>query len=517
MKKFIALFIAATLCLTLFACQKNDQNNNTPLDTALSDDVIAPSDETIERAKKAYAAYISSFFTDNNDEIKAAISDAYVADIDKNGIPEVIFSYNFSSTKILSYSEKNGMSIVSPVTHSSTPANVFLSDTASKIYYIDCGHNQGSAWIMEGVCLSVTNSGLELVGTVTGDSWDDEPAEIWQDETLFYKTEETYRNKFDDEMKKLTGNHTFTAYNDVCVTENVLGYLEESLSVDFDETSKAYDAFKAKAISAIGEEPVSIFVNDYDRNSTYEAFALTSTDLGETGTGKIWFVSDKGEAKVVEENFEFGNKGNILECMYNSYFQIARYATSCSPTLLWEVNGSDCKPISTLSNTALDTLSTCSDNAYSNSLIGSINAYDAILKDIHSKDGVGHTYKPVFFYETPDGIKEYGAIEITQAQFDALGGNQYTDLINKNGYTVKNILARENGIISINFYNEGDLECESHYINLKSTMNGFYAIDDDAFPINLTDDFDENIGSGFYQTAYFTDIATYPTAADFAA
>lgn len=516
MKKIIALFTAIFLCLTLFACQKND-NNNTPLDTALSDDAIAPSDETIERAKKAYAAYISSFIIDKNEEIKEAISDAYVADIDNNGIPEVIFSYYFSSTSILSYSEKNGMSIVYPVTHSSTPAEIFLSDAASAIYYIDCGHNHGSAWIMEGVCLDVTNRGLELVGTVTGDSWDDEPAEIWQDETLFYKTEDLYRKKFDDEMKKLTGNYTFTAYNDVSVTENVQGYLEESLSVDFDEISKEYDAFKTKAISAIGEEPASIFVNDYDRNGTYEAFALTSTDSGETGTGKIWFVSDKVEAKVVEENFEFGNKGNILECMCSSYFQIARYATSCSPAFLWEVNGSDCELISELSNTALDTLSICPANAYSNSIIGTINAYDASLKDINSEDGVGHTYKPVFFYETPDGIKEYGAIEISQAQFDSLGGNQYTDLINKNGYIVKNILARENGIISINFYSEGDLECESHYINLRSTMNGFYAIDDNACPINLTDDFDENIGSGFYQAVYFADIATYPTAADFVA
>ncbi|MBQ2903149.1 MAG: serine/threonine protein kinase [Clostridia bacterium] len=473
------------------------------------------SEEMIAEAYEAYAAYIAPFSGKDKDG-NSKISDAYVVDLDKNKIPEVIFTYYGSHNMyILSYGENDGLSVISPVLHSSTPAEVYFSEDNGILYYTDSGHNQGTAWYHEGVCLKATEEGFETVGTVSGDAWDNVSEEIWQDDDLFTKTDKQYDEAFEKSMKELIGDGEYTDFFDVCESENAEEYLEEKLSADFNEKKNEYTQFKQTAVSALGEEPLSILVDDYDRNGTYEAFAVVGekSEYAENlRVGRVWFISDKAEASAVsEENYYWIDEK--LECQYNTYYQIHVDAGSWSPSEVWMVNGSKCEEITVFNENGVEYFEKKSVNGYSNSIVAKASRFDAFLTDVYDIDsGSRHTHKPYFFYDTPDGIKEYGGIEITKAQFEALGGTYYVDLIESSGCTIHSVYARDNGIINVNYYeNDGEDSFICDYINLKITSNGVYAISYELWAAATPYTIEEReSGTGIYEAAAVPEIATYP-------
>lgn len=520
MRKTFAVLLVALLCLSFCACQKSntDTDESTVNTTEESYQGLASSvasDETVAKALEAYAAYIAPFSGEDQKEDEG-ITSAVVVDLDKNNIPEVIFTYyGLHNMYILSYGENNGLSVISPVLHSSTPAEVYFSEDNAILYYTDSGHNQGTSWYHEGVCLKATSEGFETVGTVSGDTWEDVTEEIWNSEELFVEIDKKYDNAFDENVNKLIGDGKYVSFFDTCEKENAEKYLEEKLSVDLAAKKAEYSEFKETALSAIGSDPLSIHVNDYDRNGTYEAFALVAKELEGLYEGVVWFVSDNGKAKVVYDNYGYWSKGEILECQYNSYYQIDLASGSSAPSALWKVFAGECVEIKTFNQNGVESFRTTSLNGHSNSLIATLNGFDMILEDIDdSGSGAGHTHKPYFYYDTPDGIKEYGGIEITEAQLEALGGRSYIDLIKDEGYTVRDIYVRENGIININFYkydSEGFHEC--NYINLRMMNSGVSAVDRDLQTGEIPYELDEIMGEGFYEAASVPEIATYSETA----
>lgn len=524
MKKFLAVFVILAVCVTFCSCQKSDNSADTTTATtqnAYPDLSSETSEETIANAKKAYLAYIAPFSGEEETE-DGGITSALVVDLDKNKVPEVIFTYyGDHNMYILSYGENSGLNVISPALHSSAPAQVYFSEDDAILYYTDSGHNQGTSWIHEGVCLKATSEGFETTGTVSGDTWDDISADVWQDDELFSKTDDKYDKAFEISMNKLIGNGVYVDYFDACERENTEKYLEEKLGINLAAKRAECSAFKETAISAIGTEPLAIRIDDYDRNGTYEAFALVGKELDEDSAlyeGKVWFVSDKGKAEPVYDNFGYWSDGEILECQYNCYYQIQLASGSSSPSAVWKVSGDKCEEITVFNENCVETFTTFSLNAHSNSLVASVDGFDASLENIDKIDsGVGHTHKPYFYYDTPDGIKEYGGVEITKAQLIALGGGAYIDLAENEGYTVKNIFIRKNGIINVNIYKyDGEAFYDCRYINLKVMNNGVSALSYDLFAMEIPEDIEDIAFSGIYMAASVPELATYPDKEAFA-
>lgn len=474
------------------------------------------SEETISKAYEAYAAYIAPM-SGKDEEGNNCISEAYVVDLDKNKIPEIIFTYYGSfNMYILSYGVNDGLSVISPVLHSSTPAEVYFSEDSGILYYTDSGHNQGTAWYHEGVCLKATSEGFETAGTVSGDAWDDVTSDIWQDNELFTETDKQYDKAFEESMKDLVGDGRYTDFFDVCENDDAEKYLEEKLSVDFAKKKAEYTRFKETAVSAIGEEPLSILVDDYDRNGTYEAFAVVGEKKEESENlrnGQVWFVSDKGQAEAVSEEYDYLWIDEKLECQYNVYYQVYIAGSGWVPSVLWKVSGSECEEITIFNDNGVEAFEKKSVNGHSNSIVASFSMYDSFLTDIEDLgSGAGHTHKPHFYYDTPDGIREYGGIEITKAQLKSLGGSYFVDLIESNNCTLHSIFARENGIINVNYYKKvEDNNYICNYINLKMTSNGVYALDYEleTAPTPLTFE-DIEYDEGLYIGASVPELATYP-------
>lgn len=524
MKKLIALTVIAALCLSLCACGKNsaDTNETSAVTTEESYQGLVSSEaseETVAKALEAYAAYIAPFSGESDEEYEG-ITNALVVDLDKNKVPEVIFTYyGDHNAYFLSYGEKSGLSVISPVLHSSTPADIYFSDDDATLYFTDSGHNQGTSWYHEGVCLKATAEGFETIGTVSGDTWDDVSEDIWQNDELFAQTDEKYDKAFEHSMNKLIGSGEYVDFFNVCESENAEKYLEEKLNVNFAAKKDEYTEFKKTAASAIGTEPLSINVDDYDRNGTYEAFAMTGKEISDEVQGNyydvnVWFVSDNGNVTSLGD-YDCWSDGEVLECRYNSYYQICPVAGSSSPSVLWKVDGSKCEELSVFSDDGTDYLRTAAITAESGLIVAAFNAFDASLENLNNPEsGVGHTYKPYFFYDTPDGIREYGGIEITESQLRNLGGGSCLDLIKDSGYTVKNIYTRENGIISVNFYKyDGEYSYECRYINLKMTNNGVCALNREMDEGELPGELDEIAGEGLYDAACLPELATYPEKA----
>lgn len=449
------------------------------------------------------------------------ITSALVVDLDKNKVPEVIFTYyGYHNMYILSYGENNGLSVITPVLHSSTPAEVYFSDDNGVLYYTDSGHNQGTSWYHEGACFKATSEGFETLGTVSGDTWDDVSEDIWQDEEFFVETDDKYDKDFAESIKKIVGEGNFSNFFDMCEKENAEKYLEEKLLTDLTAKKEEYSKFKETAISAIGTDPISIDVADYDRNGTYEAFALVGRVLNEDDPmyeGEVWFVSDDGKAKIVYDNFEYWSDGEVFECQYNHYYQIHLASGSSNPSAVWTVSDNECKEIKIFYESGVEKFTTVSLNSHSNSVVATVNGFDAVLEDINGTDsGTGHTHKPYFYYDTPDGIKEYGGIIITEAQLETLGGSAYIDLVKDEGYTIREIYIRENGIININFYKyDGDYFYDCNYINLKMMNHQISALNEDLFVTEIPNELDEIMCDGFYVAASVPKLATYPNVENY--
>lgn len=476
------------------------------------------SEETIAEAYEAYAAYIAPL-SGKDEEGYSSISEAYVFDLDKNKIPEVIFTYYGSHNMyILSYGENDGLSVISPVLHSSTPAEVYFSEDNGILYYTDSGHNQGTAWYHEGVCLKATSEGFETIGTVSGDAWDNVSEETWQDDDLFTKTDKQYDEAFEKSMKELIGDDEYTDFFDVCENENAEEYLEEKLSADFNEKKNEYTQFKQTAVSVLGEEPLSILVDDYDRNGTYEAFAVVGekSEYAENlRVGRVWFISDKAEASAVSEETYYWTDEKF-ECQYNTYYQALIASNSRQASEIWSVNGSECEQITVFKENGVEYFEKKAVNGHSNSIVASLLIYDSMLEDIENiNSGLGRSIKSYFYYDTPDGIKEHGGVEITKAQLNSLGGSYYIDLVENSGCTVHSIYARENGIINVSFYekieDEGSPYYNCRYINLKMTTNGVYPLDYDLETATIPLSLEElSYNEGLYTSESVRGHATYP-------
>ena len=85
------------------------------------------------------------------------------------------------------------------------------------------------------------------------------------------------------------------------------------------------------------------------------------------------------------------------------------------------------------------------------------------------RTGPGHTWIPYYFYwdENSAAFREYGGIDVTEESFaNVKGSADILDFISGNGYEIREIFYRENGVVNLNVYKDGfdDPSARENYI-----------------------------------------------------
>ena len=461
------------------------------------------SKETITKAIKVYEAQLAEF---------ESIDSAYTGDINHDGIPEIFFSINSEAQYyMMTYTEKSGLCVMNISGHSSVKPELYISEN-NRAYFRDDGHNKGTSYYHYASFRKIEDLGFVKTCDVVGDEWEDFD---WEDEQLFEKMNAKYKQIFEEKLTKVIGNDVFEPYSDIAVSESVEDYLNKELSINISEKRKEYNQkykeFYGIAESFNSEEVLQFDFGDFDYDGTYEAFAFAGHSTEETGYyGSVLFINRDGVAKALETR-DFWTTGEVVGGKYNKYFQIAVYYTSASPAMVWQVKGDTC--VTALEMNELQSLSFGLTHSItypylSETLVAYSNDYDSYVKSVSKTNGTGHTMKPYYFYETPDGIAEYGGKEIPLSELEKIDGyDEVYSLISENGYSVNNIYFRENGIININLYevsDQGSENTEYHccYMNLNYADNHLEIIPDpDSY---------ENFGEGIYLPSKSTGLVTYP-------
>ncbi len=268
------------------------------------------------------------------------------------------------------------------------------------------------------------------------------------------------------------------------------------------------DELRTKLISTIGNSNIVEFcVADFDADGVQEAFSVVGEVVNEWGEDKyevypasVYFVS-KNKVETVLKNVALvtcGQSQNMLDVGQKRFFLVSKYATTGGPTYIFGVSGGKWYEAKYISQAGLDIAKIPGSNDFT----VTDSDYDANYAPSHGY--TGHTWKPYYFYWN-NGFKEYGAIEITEAELLGCNGAQeILDSIEGSGYKIDNILYRGNGIININYsvsgsFSNATLRLNGNAVSLLTTA--FEAADS---PLEKS-----NYG-GSYKPAMIPDIATYP-------
>lgn len=247
--------------------------------------------------------------------------------------------------------------------------------------------------------------------------------------------------------------------------------------------------------TASGADTVYAFeARDFDGDGTYEAFGVTGVPL-ESGT--LWFANSGG-AEAVYENEGFAvsadDGSHILDLGSTCLYAVEQGdGTVTFSTVLGVKNGKWYEDA--ISGRGSDIRAESAGDV----TIIDASGYDAFI-DPNGENSGGHTYKTYYLYYDGEGFKEYGGEEITEKEFESLGGREILDELSAGGYEIRNIIRRSNQIINLNYYftdPDGTVE----------NKNRTYGIADRLILIEE--------GDGVYETSFLPDIVVYPDGADY--
>lgn len=236
---------------------------------------------------------------------------------------------------------------------------------------------------------------------------------------------------------------------------------------------------------------------DFDGDNLQEAYALVATENNDitdeiTCAGEVWFADEYGVKKMYDDSL-YRIEPRILDFGTNKYWVLSEYYQTASVDYVWGIVGNT--PCQASISGMYSDIQQIGD---SNKCTFQHSAYDAMT------DGSGHTYKQYYLYWDGD-FHEYGGVSITKSQLKELEGA--TEIINKieaQGYAIKDILYRDNGIININ------------YQVLDSNSNATLLFEEGrvslikAYSMEKTDDLLESDYWGIYEEAVYPENATYP-------
>ena len=451
--KIIAIFLACVIAMGA-------------LGTIIASIAKKDSNSTLDNALNIYATKLA----------EVSVDSAYISDINNDEIPEVIYrDYALGEQKIMTYSSKVGLCIQDLTT---------LSEEFGEIYF-ESGEDYASIGFEEIVELDCEDYGVSRP-------------------TLY----EMDRYGFDGGYT-LYGDfsgYDYNCYSNYAVTENVVEYLSDSLGVNFKNSIKEYNKQKERLYSLVDEkyedEIIDFTCSDFDYDGTYEAFAaidVNKTDLIGID-GIICFINCDGDVKELFKGNCAALDDKVSE-QYRRYYQICDLNDNNCLGRTWYVDGKYVVEISELNNTGCQPFDFEERHPYfKDTLIATVVGNDFCSEDI-GDDGL--TYKNYYYYETDDGIKEYGGALITESDLQEMA---YTEdeyeaikqLINEYQMKVGEIYYRENGIININLSREESGVTYYHYLTVFYVDGHLWISDSDIESCN-----------GNYAQANTPDLAEY--------
>lgn len=253
--------------------------------------------------------------------------------------------------------------------------------------------------------------------------------------------------------------------------------------------------------------------NDYNNDGDCELFALVGREENDNAedneqgfSGEIWFVNQEG-ARLVEKSMNYCNFPYPFLVNDVVFLAFEKFYTSDSLTYLWGVNAKG--------------------EPYQPNLSGkgnglSCNDYNEI-ELIHSTqdfldEGLGHTWKPYYFYWGGTNFREYGGLLISSEELLRLDGAEELlaqirreleedETAGGKGYSnveMKEIYYRENGIININYKCAFAEDASNTIYNYTATLR--YRNND----LKIIPAYSGLLEEGYYLDAFIPAIATYP-------
>ena len=367
----------------------------------------------LDAAANLYATKLAEF----------SIDSAYVEDINNDGTPEVFFrDYELGEQKVMTYSSKVGLCIQDLTT---------VSEDLGEMYFA-AGEESGSVGIYEMVQLYCEDYGV------------DRPT-LYEMDRYGFEGGYTLLGVFSDYDE-------YKCYSDYAVTENVVEYLSDALDVNFKNKIKDYENQKERLYNLVDEKYEDAIVeftcSDFDYDGTYEAFAVI--DVNETELigvdGIICFINCDGDIKEIFE----GNCAAIDDRVgeqYSRYYQFGDLNDNYL-SRTWYVDGKYVAEISELNYAGCQSFYVEECHPYFR---------DTLVSTVIDDDGISG--KDYYYYETDDGIKEYGGVLIAESDLQEMAymEGEYTairSVIDEYQMEVGEIFYRENGIININLSRE---------------------------------------------------------------
>lgn len=530
MKRMTVLLTAFAVVFVIAACgrQTADAPTEAPAVPVTEPETGAQPAQP-EGAAAVYAAFLGQY--EGFSEMEGSL---YVQDVNGDGYPEIFARpamrdadgelYDGAAQFMATYTDQGGLSVIYPNAHSSMGVH-FRASADNCLYYTDDGHNVGTSAHHVGFVYRVDSTGFSLMGQAFGEEWElPEDADL-NDMELVKELDEKYDALFSEKIRAITGDKTFTD----CAAEmpeDPDAVLNEALQIDLAAARQSYTDARAQLKEAVtriaGKEPQNVFVSDYDRDGAYEAFAFFAEEevSDALSAGAVWFVNAQGEASPVQTNVVSTDELGVLSCTYHDYFQAPLYGGSSVPTSVWEVRDGACSKVELfdMGQAELEIVSPAyNEFLLPDTLISAQSAFDMSFTDEQINEetgepfGVGHTHKPYFFRDTPDGIREYGGTAVQQSELETIpGGKELIALAQKDGKTIDSIYYRENGVVSISMRRQEAGETAYSYCNALYADGSLLPLDAEYLTPVAAGDEDRCVMDGFYHAAASPDNATYP-------
>ncbi len=233
--------------------------------------------------------------------------------------------------------------------------------------------------------------------------------------------------------------------------------------------------------------------NDYQKNDNKQAFAL----VGNEQTSELWYT-DGTTTECLLSKITVDGLPTVVETSSKPIYIIDIKDGEQNKSYAYIVT--EGKPLSLVGSGEKLTH------------MGNDDFCTFVLCDDHKlSDGqqAGETRKKYYLYFDGTGFKEYGGIYITKDEFLRLNkSDAILNNISDCGYTVTNIIWRDNGIININCEKQTEEVTVYENLTVKVIKNNCICI-----PSGQAQDADyvgRSTYSGIYKIAAFPDIATYP-------
>ena len=288
-------------------------------------------------------------------------------------------------------------------------------------------------------------------------------------------------------------------------------FFGESKYVSAEENSAPLTASAESFIDAVekasGGDVIYHLYHDFDGDGTSEMFALIQkepfdsiwNEESDVMGGRLWYVNVDGAIEVMSQPKPYYKDPQVMKFGGQSILPLDQVFATGTRTYLWGVLGG--KPYELNASGQINGLSV---NKY-----GKIEGIGSDYNATRSKESqtlAGHTWNKYYFYYDNGNIREYGGKEITWEEFSRIPGIEIIkekiekEMIHQ-GKVIDSIYYRSNGIIALNFEDEGAYSVNYSNMQLRITEDGVEV---------CTTMSDSGFTGGTIERAFIDALAVYP-------